>query len=116
MLLPQARTEGVTIREMPQETLVFDRQTHKAHCLNAIAALVWKHCDGRTSVAELAQLLKTKLAVAESEAVVQLALEQLSRRQLLEQPVASPSPLGRKFRGGQSLTLTSMESVERIRG
>jgi hypothetical protein len=46
MYLPQARTEGLTVRELAEETLVYDKERHKAHCLNRTAACVWKHCDG----------------------------------------------------------------------
>jgi len=88
-MLPQARLEQLTIRELPQETLVYDNQRHKAHCLNRTAALVWKHCDGETSIAELAQLLQGELAISGGESLVRLALEQLSRRHLLEAPLPS---------------------------
>lgn len=84
---PLARKDKLTVRELPDETLVYDLERHKAHCLNRTSALVWKHCDGQTGVAELAQMLQRELRIPDSEAVVQLALEQLSRRHLLEQPV-----------------------------
>jgi hypothetical protein len=48
---------------------------------------VWLHADGRVGVAELATLLAEKLGMPAEEAVVQLALEQLGRRHLLEQPI-----------------------------
>ncbi len=84
---PQARKDKLTVRELPDETLVYDLERHKAHCLNATCALVWKHCDGRTSLAGLARLVQENLHIAQGEAVVQLALEQLSRRHLLEEQV-----------------------------
>ncbi len=52
--VPIARKEGLVIQEMPEEVLVYDLDTNKAHCLNQTAAFVWKSCDGRNSVAEKA--------------------------------------------------------------
>jgi hypothetical protein len=84
-MFPRARQDDLTIRELPDETLVYDRRRQRAHCLNATAALVWRHCDGQTSPAELARLVAAQLGVADAAAVVGLALEQLGRRHLLEE-------------------------------
>ena len=48
--VPRARKEGLVVQDMPDELLVYDVDRHKAHCLNQTAALVWKRCDGKTSV------------------------------------------------------------------
>ena len=37
---PKARTDGLLVEEMDGETLVYDLDTHGAHCLNPAAALV----------------------------------------------------------------------------
>ena len=55
--LPRARTDGLVINELTDEVLVYDLKRDKAHCLNAAAASVWKQCDGRTTVAEIARRL-----------------------------------------------------------
>jgi len=52
---PVARKEGLVIQEMPDEVLVFDTETNKAHCLNETAAFVWKSCNGTNSVADITQ-------------------------------------------------------------
>jgi hypothetical protein len=49
------------IQELPDETLVYDLQRNRAHCLNRTAALVWRHCDGQATVADLARSLKDTL-------------------------------------------------------
>ena len=54
-MLPKARQERLTTQVLPDETLVYDHERHKAHCLNVTAALVWRHCDGHTSLDELAR-------------------------------------------------------------
>ena len=40
--LPRARTSELIVKELPDETLVYDLANDKAHCLNHTAALVWK--------------------------------------------------------------------------
>ena len=45
--LPHARTDNLVIRELDDETLVYDMERDEAHCLNQTAALVWKQCDGK---------------------------------------------------------------------
>jgi hypothetical protein len=84
-VFPRARHDDLTVRELPDETLVYDRRRHKAHCLNVTAALVWSRCDGRTSVADLAQIVTRELGVADAVGVVTLALEQLGNRHLLDE-------------------------------
>ena len=86
-MLPKARRENLTVRELPDETLVYDLERHKAHCLNPTAGLVWRHCDGQTTLPQLTAMVRKQLKIGKAEAVVRLALEQLSRRNLLEQPL-----------------------------
>jgi hypothetical protein len=94
-MFPQARTDRLTVQELPEETLIYDHERHKAHCLNATASLVWRHCDGRTSVEELAQLVAQQLPSAAPAALVGLALEQLERRHLLNSAPPPPTPADR---------------------
>jgi hypothetical protein len=88
---PRAREDRLVVQELPEEMLVYDLDRHKAHCLNRTAALVWRHCDGQTTVAELATLLRKELKVPVDEAVVWLALERLGRAHLLQERV-KPAP------------------------
>jgi hypothetical protein len=90
---PLARKDKLTVRELPEETLVYDLAAHKLHCLNRPSALVWKHCDGRHDTAALAALLARELRLPsdEADAAARLALEQLGRRGLLQE-VVTPAP------------------------
>jgi hypothetical protein len=83
--LPLARTDELIVQELPDELLVYDSNRYKAHCLNKASALVWKHCDGKTTVAEMMSLLEKELATVVGEDVVWLALNQLRRFRLLEE-------------------------------
>lgn len=84
-VLPLARREQLVIQELPDEVLVYDLERHKAHCLNETSALVWKHCDGQTTLPEMTRLLEKRLATPIDDDVVLLALNQLRRFHLLEE-------------------------------
>ena len=58
---PTARRDRLIVRELENETLVYDQANDEAHCLNQTAALVWKHCDGRTTVDEIVTSLGAEL-------------------------------------------------------
>jgi hypothetical protein len=84
---PTARRDGLIVRELEEETLVYDLERDEAHCLNHTAALVWKHCDGRLPVTEIAALVENELQAGVDEEVVWLALSQLRRKRLLTERV-----------------------------
>ena len=89
--LPRAREHGLVTRDLPDEVLVYDLDRNQAHCLNHSAALVWRHSDGRSSPLEIAHKLTAELDAAFSEDLVLLALSQLEKIHLLEQPEAAPA-------------------------
>lgn len=91
--LPAARTAQLVVRELPDEVLVYDLDRDKAHCLNKASSMVWKHCDGKTSVAEMTNLLKTEFSTRVDADVVWLAVSQLRRFHLLDEPNATPIQL-----------------------
>ena len=59
--LPRARTDNLVIRELDDETLVYDTARDEAHCLNRTAALVWKLCDGQTTAMQAARSLRNEV-------------------------------------------------------
>lgn len=89
--MPRARTEDLVVEDLPDETLVYDLTRDRAHCLNPTAALVWRHCDGATTVADVSRLLATELNVPTREAFVWAALERLDKVRLLAEPVRVPA-------------------------
>lgn len=90
---PRARQSSLIIKEVDDETLVYDLETDKAHCLNSTAARIWKSCDGRTSVAEIASQLGSTDHAPVNEDVVWLALDQLEKFKLLDEAPAKPALL-----------------------
>ncbi len=81
---PKARRNQLVIKELASETLVYDESNHRAHCLNQMAAFVWKHCDGRRSIHALAKLIEKETNVSAPEHTVRLALKQLEESHLLD--------------------------------
>lgn len=83
--LPKARTQGLVVKDVRDEVLVYDLQSQKAHSLNRVAAAVWRACDGKRSVREIS----TAAGVGPSlpPDVVNYALHTLGRARLLEGPI-----------------------------
>ena len=79
-----ARHNGIVVQEMPDEVLVYDLDSNKAHCLNSSAAQVWKSCDGTNSVADIVKQFDGKV----TEDFVWLAIDQLNENGLLANEVA----------------------------
>ena len=60
---PKARVEDILFQEAGDELLVFDKKSHQAHCLNKLAGLVWRHCDGQRSFDDLARIVRQQSEV-----------------------------------------------------
>ena len=76
-LPPRARKDGLLEETVGEELLLYDRDSHIAHCLSPIAACVWRHCDGEHDLVDLTQL------VGGSEDLVADALHELREKDLL---------------------------------
>ena len=86
---PVARKSGLVVQEVPDEVLVYDVESNKAHCLNQSAALIWKSCDGNNSVSEIAKLVENQAGGKVTEDFVWLAIDQLGENNLLEKQISS---------------------------
>jgi hypothetical protein len=89
--LPQARQDELFIEPLGDELVVYDAKHHCAHRLNATAAWMWRHCDGRKTVAEARQMLADELQQPVDEELVWLSLETLDTAHLLSAPLQRPS-------------------------
>jgi hypothetical protein len=87
---PLARKEGLVVQEMPEEVLVYDTNTNKAHCLNKTAAFVWKSCDGSHSINDIAGLMQKEFGANVPDDLVWLAIDQLGKDDLLESAEEAP--------------------------
>lgn len=115
---PHARVARLVIKELPDEVLVYDLDADKAYCLNQTAALVWKNCDGRRTVAQLSQLIAQETNAPVPEEMVWLALDQLLEFRLLDGAPPRPKYLAGMSRrqlvrkiGMAALTLPTIFSI-----
>jgi hypothetical protein len=92
---PAARDADLVVEQLPEETLVYDCKRHRAYCLGPRAAWVWRQCDGRTTVEEIASRLARELHAPVGEEVIWVALRRLGRAHLLSgsPPVTLGTPL-----------------------
>lgn len=90
-LLPKARKHDLVIESLVDEVLVYDLKRHRALCLNETAALVWKQCDGRTTVGQAAERIKARFNAPVNEDIIRLALDRLGKEHLLEGSAGPPA-------------------------
>jgi hypothetical protein len=120
-MLPCARTEDLLIEELPNELVVYDRIRHRAHNLNRTAALVWKQCDGKTTVESIGARLRDELEAGMEDRLVWFALDDLGKAGLLRERIEVPENACRLSRrkitgqlalmGGVSLLLPVVISI-----
>ena len=60
---PRKRTTVATTASKDGLDL-FDHQQQQAYALNTTSALVWQHCDGRTTPEQLVELLRQNFNVS----------------------------------------------------
>jgi hypothetical protein len=87
MTAPCARKNEILSQKLVAETMVYDQVSHRAHVLNQTLSLVWESADGRNSVDEIAQILHRQLGIPADRSVVLLALQELEKSGLLQEPV-----------------------------
>lgn len=95
LIVPAARKDGLVIQGVEGELLIYDTKSHRAHCLNRTAALVWKYCDGERTLEEVARKVEAEMSMKVSSEVVRLAIEQLEKRKLLEASSVLPDGAAR---------------------
>jgi Coenzyme PQQ synthesis protein D (PqqD) len=84
---PVARKQALLCEVVGEETVVFDRNSKKAYRLNRSASMVWRNCDGNTSIDAIAGILKSELQIGQSaEDLVVVALQRLEALGLLAEP------------------------------
>jgi hypothetical protein len=90
---PKARQNGVLVQPAGDELLLYDEQSHRAHCLDARAARVWALCDGQRTVPEIAREFGQG---ADGEVVVAWTLDALAQAELLERGPSVREALSRR--------------------
>jgi hypothetical protein len=90
-LVPRMRTKEVVVQELGDEVLVYDRLCHRAYCLNRTAATIWKLCDGKTTLAKMAELMTKKFDTPVADDVIWFGLGQLQKARLVDEQSVAPS-------------------------
>jgi hypothetical protein len=85
---PKARKRELLTTKVADETVVYDLETDKASCLDALTTMVWDACDGYTDTALLLDKIKRSGYQDANIDLVWLAIDQLERAGLLEEPNA----------------------------
>ncbi len=89
--LPLARVDDTVVIDLDDETLVYDLARHRAHSLNAIARLVWRLCDGHTTIAHMTTAVASATGMVVTPDIVWYALRRLNGAHLLARPL-EPGP------------------------
>ena len=82
---PRTRAEGLLVEQVNDEIVVFDTLSRAAHCLSPLAAIVFEHCNGRTSLEDLAAVASERLGETIDTAAIEETLAQLDERELLDE-------------------------------
>jgi hypothetical protein len=84
------------VREVADDFIVYDEDTHRAHCLNSTAAQVWRLCDGKKNVAEITRAIEKDLQSPVGEDLVWVTLRKLWKSRLLQSPEHAEILLSRR--------------------
>ncbi|MGH9768364.1 MAG: PqqD family protein [Blastocatellia bacterium] len=87
---PLTKKDFIVVEESLNEALIYDSDKNKLHVLTPVATTVWKSCDGKTSVSEIASKLKAELNDELGADATWLALEELEKNGLLENSLNIP--------------------------
>jgi hypothetical protein len=101
---PLARIEHIVVEDLGVEYVVYDSRSKMAHSLNSTASWVWQHCDGNTTIEEMADLLQGQSENADALDAVRQAVQQLRNADLLVEPTAAWA----STEGGPQLTRRSV--------
>jgi hypothetical protein len=83
------RRSGITVKNLGHETLLYSAEGEAIHVLNATAQLIWELCDGKHTVTDIEQSLRTSFSVPAEQDVmadVRRTLETFNDKGLLQQP------------------------------
>jgi hypothetical protein len=90
-VLPRRRLNGLVVEHLGPETLVYDVERHRAHCLNPPAAAVWSACNGRRDFEDVAAEVARGFPGFSAE-MVAVAVRGLARARLLTETAPSAMP------------------------
>lgn len=57
------RAEGLVLRQLGEEALLYNPATKKAHVLNKTSLLIWNLCTGETTLAAMEAAIKNEFTI-----------------------------------------------------
>src|SRR5438552_12327967 len=84
MQFPKVRRSQIDVERILDELVIYDRKSHRSHCLNKTAASVWELADGTRSIDEIAQELSCRGSVVADSDVVEFCLADFADHDLIE--------------------------------
>src|SRR5947209_1952530 len=85
--VPAARSEGLLVESVGEETVVYDIKTKEAHCLKPLAAFVFANADGKTSSEEMSDRASQALGQPVNAGEINDAIAQLRECELFDEPL-----------------------------
>ncbi len=82
--VPAARFNGLITTASDDELVVYDEAAKHIHHLNELSSVIWRLCDGRRGVGEIANAATDELGIEVREDAVRLALRKLDDAKLLD--------------------------------
>jgi hypothetical protein len=83
---PTTRKDNIYVERLADDTVVYDRTNHRAHCLNDTVFKVWQEADGTRSIDELSKFVEQPPGAPLGRDVVLLSLVELEKADLLQNP------------------------------
>ena len=109
--IPKARRNNILTTNVADEVVVYDTESSKASCLDGLAALVWKACDGCTDSDALLELARKSGYQDATEQLILLAIYQLDQAELLENTDAINEVKQKNLRRREMLRLIGAAAV-----
>lgn len=88
---PKARIQDLVMTSISDELMVYDTLVHRYHHLEVASALVWRFCDGRTSLGQIATLVSRETGRAWSVGEVEFVVDKLAALGLMVDWIPQPS-------------------------
>jgi hypothetical protein len=82
-ILPRVRTNGLVIKELPDETLIYDVESNTAFCLNKAATVIMNACDGRATIADTRRAVQKDTGSPIEDDLIWNTVEEFRQRNLL---------------------------------
>jgi hypothetical protein len=82
-LIPNAKFDNLVVQEFANEILIYNLKNNKAYSLNETSTLVWKNCDGKKDITQIAAQIEETLNQKVPEDLVWLALDNLKKEGLI---------------------------------